>query len=128
MRRWPGVLAWALWALTLLGIPVVIWLDHLVGEAGKADLSGLSRSSVALLALVSAPTVGALLAGRRPRHPVGWLLLTLALSLATAGVTWEYAIYGLLARPGRCPPPRMRSWSTAWSSTRWRPRWGSSCC
>ena len=103
MRRWPGVLAWALWALAMLGIPVVVWLDHLVGEAGKADLSGLSRSSVALLALVSAPTVGALLGSRRPRHPVGWLLLTLALSLATAGVTWEYAIYGLLARPGALP-------------------------
>jgi hypothetical protein len=49
---------------------------------------------------VSAATVGAVLASRRPRHPVGWLLLTLGLSLAAAGAATGYANYGLLARPG----------------------------
>jgi hypothetical protein len=28
-RQWPGVLAWVLWALAMLGLPVVAWLDHL---------------------------------------------------------------------------------------------------
>jgi hypothetical protein len=61
---------------------------------------------------VSAATVGAVLASRRPRHPVGWLLLTLGLSLAWAGVPPAYAAYGLLARPGALPaaPTVARSW------------------
>jgi hypothetical protein len=53
--------------------------------------------------MVSAATVGAVLASRRPRHPVGWLLLAFALSLIVNGVAGEYAPYGLQVRPGVLP-------------------------
>jgi hypothetical protein len=56
-----------------------------------------------VLGVVSAATVGAVLASRRPRHPVGWLLLTLGVSLAVAGAATGYANYGALARPGALP-------------------------
>jgi ketosteroid isomerase-like protein len=56
-----------------------------------------------VLAAVSAATVGAVLASRRPRHPVGWLLLALGLSLIASGVASAYAAYGLEARPGALP-------------------------
>jgi MFS family permease len=55
------------------------------------------------VAAVSAATVGAVLAGRRPRHPVGWLLLACGLSLSAAGVAGGYAPYGLQVRPGALP-------------------------
>ena len=76
-RWWPGVAAWALWALTMLGIPVIAWLDHLSRQAGRPDLAQLTLGAFVgpVLAAVSATTVGAVLASRRPRHPVGWLLL-----------------------------------------------------
>jgi hypothetical protein len=102
--RWPAVLAWALWALTMLGLAVLPWLDRLLRQASRPDLTPLTSDAVALvLGVVSAATVGAVLASRRPRHPVGWLLLTLGLSLAAAGVATGYANYGLLARPGALP-------------------------
>jgi hypothetical protein len=106
--RWhwrPGVLAWALWALAMVGLPVVAWLDHLSRQAGRPDLAQLSGGSVVgpVLALVSAATVGAVLASRRPRHPVGWLLLILGLALNASGVAAAYAAYGLVARPGALP-------------------------
>jgi hypothetical protein len=59
-----------------------------------------------ILAAVSAVTVGAVLASRRPRHPVGWLLLGLGLSANASGVASAYASYGLLARPGSLPAAR----------------------
>jgi hypothetical protein len=59
-----------------------------------------------LLAMVSAATVGALLASRRPRHPVGWLLLGLGLSLMATGAAVGYASYGLLAGPAPLPGAR----------------------
>ncbi len=104
-RRWPGVLAWALWALAMLGLPVIAWLDHLSRQAGRPDLAQLSGGSVVgpVLALVSAATVGAVLATRRPHHPVGWLLLILGLALNAGGVAAAYAAYGLVARPGALP-------------------------
>jgi hypothetical protein len=102
--RWPAALAWVLWALTMLGLAVLPWLDRLLRQASRPDLTPLTSDAVALvLGVVSAATVGAVLASRRPRHPVGWLLLTLGLSLAAAGAATGYANYGLLARPGALP-------------------------
>jgi hypothetical protein len=96
------VAAWALWALTLLGLGATIWVDQLSRQAGRPDLAekipGIFLGP--MLALVSAATVGAVLATRRPRHPVGWLLLALGLSLMAGGLGGAYTGYGLLARPG----------------------------
>jgi hypothetical protein len=104
-RWWPAGLAWALWALNLLGLFAIPWLDHLSRQAGRPDLAQLTPDIVlaAVLGHLSATTVGAVLASRRPRHPVGWLLLAFALSLTASGVTAAYAAYGLLARPGALP-------------------------
>jgi hypothetical protein len=113
-RWWPGVAAWALWTLTMLGIPVIAWLDHLSRHAGRPELAQLTLGAFVgpVLAAVSAATVGAVLASRRPRHPVGWLLLLLGLALVAGGVVPAYAAYGLLARPGALPAAHAvaRSW------------------
>ena len=56
-----------------------------------------------VLGFLIATTVGALVASRRPRHPVGWLLLGFALSQTASGVISFYVAYGLVARPGALP-------------------------
>jgi hypothetical protein len=103
-RRWPAALAWGLWALTMLGLASLPWFDHLLRAAGRPELAQLNASAVpAVLGIASAATVGAVLASRRPRHPVGWLLLGLGLSVSASGVADGYAPYGLLTRPGALP-------------------------
>jgi hypothetical protein len=100
-RRWVGVAARAVWALTLLSLAVLPWLDRLLRQAGRPDLVVVTTDAAALvLGSLSPATVGAVLASRRPRHPVGWLLLTLGAALAASGAATGYANYGLLARPG----------------------------
>jgi hypothetical protein len=103
--RWAPGLAWPLWALTLSGLAAIFWLDHLLRQAGRPDLVQLTPQIVfpALAAVVGMATVGAVLAGRRPRHPVGWLLLALGLAVTVDAVTDGYARYGLLANPGAVP-------------------------
>jgi hypothetical protein len=104
MRWWPGVLAWALWALGMHGLAAVPWMDRLLRQAGRADLVQLTPDTAApVLALVSGATVGAVLASRRPRHPVGWLLLALALSGVATAAAAQYLTWGLLVRPGSLP-------------------------
>jgi hypothetical protein len=105
--------------LTMLGLAATAWLDHLLRQAGRPDLVGLNADAVPyLLALVSAATVGAVLASRRPRHPAGWLLLALGLSVVALGVSQAYASYGLLARPGTLPAAR---WAAVYADASWIP-------
>jgi hypothetical protein len=102
--RWTALLAWVAWALTLVGLAASAWLDHLLRRAGMPELTWFRAAGVAdVVAAVSAATVGAVLASRRPAHPVGWLLLGLGFSLAVAAVIYAYVRYGLVARPGALP-------------------------
>jgi hypothetical protein len=95
-RGWPVRLAWVLWALAVLGLVLVTWLDQLLRQTGRPELVVLVPSAVApVLGAVSTATVGALVAGRRPAHPVGWLLLAFGLSLSAAGVAVAYINYGV---------------------------------
>ena len=124
-RWWPAGLAWALWVLALLGVATIPWFDHLLRQAGRSELTQLHAITLpSVVAALIAVTVGAVLAGRRPRHPVGWLLLVLGLAVTASGVVDGYARYGLLARS----PPLV-----GWPSSAPRPStWGSCasawCC
>jgi hypothetical protein len=104
MRWWPGVLAWALWALAVAACLVIPWLDDRLRRAGRADLTQWdARPGVAAVITV---TVGAVLASRRPRHPVGWLLLAQTVVLLAAGAAAQHVAWGLLAPGGAFPATR----------------------
>ena len=87
-RRWAAGLAWGLWTLILLGLAVTPWLNQQARQAGRSDLGSDANTVVYGLVAVSAATVGAVLAGRRPRHPVGWLLLALGLWFVYGYASW----------------------------------------
>ena len=89
---WPVVSAWALWLLNVLALAAVPLLDRLLRQAGRPDLIQVTPGTAfPVVAMVSGATVGAVLASRRPRHPVGWLLLTVALSLTVTAWTGSSA-------------------------------------
>ena len=103
-RRWPTVLAWGLWALTLLALPVVNWLDQRLRQADLSELAILEPAAFPLAAAaLTAATVGAVLASRRPHHPVGWLLLAIGLSEQFSNLATDYVHYGVMVRPGALP-------------------------
>jgi len=107
-RRWPGVVAWTLWALAMLALVVAVWLHNLLVQAGRPEL--MTLEPLLMVAGVSAATVGAVLAGPRPAHPAGWLLLAFALFLGATGVAAGYGPYGLLVRPGALPGASVVAW------------------
>jgi hypothetical protein len=79
----------------VLGLPVVVWLNELARQTGRSDLGSNADTAIYDLVAVSSATVGAVLASRRPRHPVGWLLLALGLWFV-----YGYASWALLAWRG----------------------------
>jgi hypothetical protein len=109
-RRWPAGLAWGLAALAVLALVPGVRLSLLVQAGGQPDPQGTAATVAAyaavLLALVSSATVGAVLASRRPGHPVGWLLLGVGLAVALGILVEAYAKYGLVVRPGSVPGAR----------------------
>jgi hypothetical protein len=115
---WPAVAGWGLWGLGTLAFLVVVWLGELTRAAGRPDLVQLTLRDTLpfLLASVSAATVGAVLVSRRPRHPVGWLLLGLGLSMIALGAVNDYASYVLLAGGGPLPGAR---WAALLADTGW---------
>jgi hypothetical protein len=102
--RSSGWLAWLLWVLTLLGLAVTAWLDHLLRLAYHPDLTWSQQGGAPFaVTTISAATVGAVVASRRPRHPVGWLLLGLGLAFPIQSVAQGYVHYGLVGRQGALP-------------------------
>ena len=82
-KRWLIGVAWALWSLVPLALAFILWVDHLLRQAGRPALADYPTSSIVLptVAAFSSATVGALLASHHRRHPVGWLLLLFGLFL-----------------------------------------------
>jgi hypothetical protein len=115
---WPTVAGWSLWGLGTVAFLVAAWLNQRIRRAGRPDLAPLTTGGTLplLLASISAVTVGAVLVSRRPRHPVGWLLLGLGVSLITLGAASDYATYVLLAGGGPLPGAR---WAALLSDTGW---------
>ena len=103
-RRWPAVLAWALLALELLLLAGFLWVDQLVRDAGRPDLTVLGPfATPPSVAALTAGVVGAVVASRRPRHPVGWLLLAQGMVMWISAAAVGYIPYGLIVRPGALP-------------------------
>jgi hypothetical protein len=95
----PVVLACGLWALVVVGLVATAWLDHLLRRAGRPDLAERGAPVPSALAALSAATVGAVVAVRRPAHPVGWLLLTPSGSLPSRSRRWRWWARALGAAP-----------------------------
>ena len=100
---WAAWLAWALAGLTMLTMVPAFWVGGLLWSTGREPRPSNATLGAVVLVMVSAATVGALVASRRPRHPVGWLLLGVGLGLVVTLLVQAYVGYGLLARPGSLP-------------------------
>ena len=66
------------------------------------------------IALLAFPTVGALVASRRPENPIGWILTGVGILFGFAAFANEYAVYALLTEPGSLPAGETMAWVGSW--------------
>jgi hypothetical protein len=104
-------LAWTTFALALLTL------------AAGSMLRSPGASSFLLFASIAPPFafVGALVASRRPRNPIGWLFLAFAGVAAFAASADRYASYALVGHPGSLPGGAWVAWT---ASGIWHPAFG----
>jgi signal transduction histidine kinase len=69
---------------------------------------------VGLLLVVGYSIVGAILASRKPRNPIGWILMAVGLAFGIAFFTEGYARYALETNPGALPFGDVAAWFGTW--------------
>jgi hypothetical protein len=113
-QRTAARLAWGLWAVSALliagGVALIAagWgIQTPAEDLGPTDLGFL-------VATVTFPTVGAVVASRRPNESIGWLFCATGLVFAADGFAPHYADYALYANPGTLPAGQWFAWATGW--------------
>ena len=100
-------LAWSLAGLCLVMAVAITVLSVLAtsdAAPGDSDTGGGVGDALIVLSFLAFPVVGALIASRRPRNPIGWICLISGLFWMLIIVSEAYSAYGL-AVPGSVPFP-----------------------
>ena len=108
-RRWP----WIVWALTLVLLVITFTLSAITGSFSEDPFF----LSVALVMIVGYVTIGALIASRTERNPIGWLLMMIGVGFLLGGFTDEYLRYALPRGPDDHPFILFSAWLTSWVFT-----------
>jgi hypothetical protein len=105
-------LAWALCALSLAltALSLLLFILNLSYPNTHLYEPWLDNT----LTAVFYPSVGAIVASRRPENPVGWLLCLYGLGTSIGYFCAEYAIYALLAQPNSLPAGEAMAWIVSW--------------
>ena len=104
-------LAWSIWSLSVVSAACGLFLLYLNGSFAPFFEDSLGVDAVAAVAF---PTVGAIIASRRPRNPIGWIFCLVGLSLGLATFAPQYAVYALVTEPGVLPAGAFAAWLGTW--------------
>jgi hypothetical protein len=104
-------LAWALATLTIVSVCFLAAFTILYRDARLQELPFL-------VGVVVSALVGAVIASRRLRNPIGWFFVLSSSSFALAETTGRYADYGVVIAPGSLPLAHAMAWP---SSRLWVP-------
>ncbi len=110
-RRWTTWLAWGLWALTIAlfaGVLSRVASSELPDQPGVLDVLTLG------LVILAFPTVGAIIASRRPENPIGWIFCIIGLSVIAGVASFEYVLYVYKVAPS-LPAATFVAWLGTWT-------------
>jgi hypothetical protein len=99
--------SWLAWSLAMLSVVMFVAagvFSVLTPSPGNPSIVAITSETVGFVLFLAFPILGALVASRRPRNPVGWILLVDGLLWMVISVTDAYYLYGV-ARPGSVPYP-----------------------
>ena len=97
-------LAWATFAIVTLSLVAAIAFSVFEARAPGTSGEGAGAPAVLGIAMFTFPVVGVLIATRKPRNPLGWILLAIGLAWEVGGGFGAlYAQYGLVRHPGSLP-------------------------
>jgi hypothetical protein len=108
--------AWSLWSAALGFVVVGLLFGILAFSAVLPD----EREPMLIPIIVQGGlvalygTLGALIASRRPRNPIGWIFCAMAVALGLLSAAYGYADYALYATDDTLPGAELAAWLTNW--------------
>jgi len=97
--------------LVLTGLSIILWV---LLNLPDPDVPIYEYWVHATAIAIAFSTVGAIIASRRPKHPVGWLFCAIGLLVAADHFCGQYASYALLAHSGSLPAGEAAAWIRSW--------------
>jgi hypothetical protein len=110
--RWATCCVAVVSVVLLAGAIALSYLDRHLAAASGWDFSSVFEEAT----FIAVPAVGFVLASRRPRNRVGWIILGAGLVLGLGFFCQRYGQHGLVAAPGSLPAARAAAWfvNVAW--------------
>ena len=116
-------LARGIWVLTccvaLLTV-LFVFLNRATSLPVLFCCTGVSAILI-LIFIMNSITVGALIASRQARNPIGWIFCSASLLISLWLFAFHYAIYTGLTDPNALPGGALMAWFAQWL---WLPGWG----
>lgn len=98
-------LAWITLAATVASFAVAGVLEWINDPLPGTDWGDSGTDYIFPLVMLTFPLVGSVIASRRPRNAIGWIMLGIGLFTGVSGVLDGYIRYGLITRPASVPNP-----------------------
>ena len=105
-------LARASWVVSVLLALATFTLLVLSGDDTEGETVGFDF--LLAVALLVYPTVGVLIASRRPENAIGWLFCAVGIPLGLSTFAYAYATYALVTKSGSLPGGTVAAWLTNW--------------
>jgi hypothetical protein len=112
-RRTAAWLAWSVWLLCVVLISFALLFYFLSSPTPETHPPPALTAFLRALSLAF-PTVGALVASRRPENPIGWIFCGTGLLYGVQAFASGYADYALLGYTGSLPGGDLMDWISRW--------------
>ena len=112
-HRTASWLAWGLWLICVALIFTAVLFYFLASPTSPTDTPPALTAFLRALSLAF-PTVGALVASRRPENPIGWIFCGAGLLYGVQAFASGYADYAQLGHTGSLPGGEFMAWISWW--------------
>jgi hypothetical protein len=114
-RAWTWWLAWGVLLVTFALFAFAALIIQTVGHSAATNQNGWLARGAILASFIGFALVGALVASRLPRNPVGWIFSAVALLVGLNVAGGEYANYVFVEHPGSHPGGYLAAWLFLWT-------------